>query len=133
MGTSSFRSGAGPGTAASSPRRSASRKTRPPEASTNEGRARPLSASRARSASAPSGGTSCTSNRTSSRSRNRSTSKPRSPCTTRCVGSTIKPGSSMLVRKIEPYSTDDRGDVASGRSSSRIASIVSYLWWPSAM
>ena len=42
------------------------------------------------------------------------------PCTTRCVGSTSRPGSSIFARKIVPYSTDERGLFAdSARSSSR--------------
>ena len=39
----------------------------------------------------------------------------------------------MRVRKMDPNSTDESGELASGRSSSRNASMVSYRWCPSAM
>ena len=131
--TSSRRSTEGPATAASWPGRSVASKARDPERSAKAGDVRPAAASRSRSCSGETPRNSSTANRSRRRGRKRSSSNPSSPCTTRWVGRTTSPGSSMPVRNKEPNSIEERGERASGRSPSRTASIVSYLWCPSAM
>ena len=68
---------------------------------------------------------SVTSKKARARSSTDDNSKPSRPKTTRWGGNTSSPGSSMLARKIVPYSMAERGERASARSSSRSASMVS--------